>query len=76
MSEQRDPRIDPRAGDVLRMSDGEQYRVTHAGELILFRVWNPALQEEVDFDYARTLLVWRGVCASAEVVRLAERTSP
>lgn len=64
----RDPRVDPRAGDVVRMPDGEQYRVTHADELILFRVWTPAFQEEVDFDYARTPLVWRSVCAAATII--------
>ncbi len=68
----RDPRVEPRDGDVVRMPDGEQYRVTNVGDLILFRVWNPSFQEEIDFDYARYPLVWRSVCATATIIHVAE----
>ena len=75
----RDPRVDPRPGDVVRMNDGSTLEVHSAGTHVRY------LLKAKDFDDPRNGFAcgiystvyermdhWRRVCADATVVKVAE----
>lgn len=68
---ERDPRVDPQPGDVLRMSYGDEYRVLAVDSVSITDT--PNKQGHVDYGEKLWNLrgTWRKWAASAEVVHRA-----
>ncbi len=69
----RDPRVDPKAGDVLRTTSNEDYRVVAIdGGFVLDMPIDPAHPDFGPYPLRNTLSAWRGFMYGAEVIHAAD----
>lgn len=74
MAEQRDPRVDPRAGDIVEVKDGVRYAVSGCSDtgLVSYVYWSSDGRNPSGFKFHCLLATWRLRTQGKHVIHTSE----